>query len=136
MTAYFQRRFWVSLIVTLPILLLSMQIQEWLGVRRALASAGSSYVLFVVSSLVLFYGGWPFLKGIYDELMIRRPGMMTLIAVAVTTACVYGSATVFGLRWMDFFSDGKRIIVAAGEGTKAAMAAQAYLTRIRYIPLT
>jgi len=61
--------------------------------------------------------------------------MMTLVAVAITTAYVYSSATVSGLRGMDFFRDGKRIIVAA-EGTKAAMAAHAYLPRIRDSPLT
>ena len=103
MIADFRRRFWISLIVTVPILLLSMQIQQWLGLRQLLEFPGSRYVLFALSSFVFFYGGWPFLKGIYDELKSRRPGMMTLIAVAITTAYVYSSATVFGLRGMDFF---------------------------------
>jgi Cu2+-exporting ATPase len=103
MIADFRRRFWVSLVLTVPILLLSGQIQQWLGLGRALEFPGSGYVLFVLSSFVFFYGGWPFLKGIYDELKSRRPGMMTLIAMAITTAYVYSSATVFGLRGMDFF---------------------------------
>jgi len=64
---------------------------------------GDLYVLFALSSIVFFYGGYPFLKGIFDELKISSPGMMTLIAIAITTAYVYSSAVVFGLRGMVFF---------------------------------
>jgi len=64
---------------------------------------GSLYVLFVLSSAVYFYGGWPFLKGLVDELRLKNPGMMTLIAVAITVAYVYSSAVVFGLAGMIFF---------------------------------
>ena len=60
-------------------------------------------MLFGFSTLVFFYGGWPFLKGIYEELSGFRPGMMTLIAVAITTAYVYSSAVVFGLAGNIFF---------------------------------
>jgi len=102
MIADFRRRFWVSLALTIPVLLLSEQIQLWLRLQ-SLAFAGSGYILLVLSSIVFFYGGWPFLKGIYDELESRKPGMMTLIAVAITTAYVYSSAIVFGLKGMVFF---------------------------------
>ena len=102
MIADFRRRFWVSLALTIPILLFSEQIQLWLRLR-SLAFPGSGYVPFGLSSVVFFYGGWPFLKGIYDELKTRRPGMMTLIAVAITTAYVYSSAIVLGLKGMVFF---------------------------------
>ena len=76
---------------------LSPMVQRFLGLGDGLRFAGDSIVLFVVSSFVYFYGGWPFLKGIVDELKARRPGMMTLIAMAITTAYVYSSAVVFGL---------------------------------------
>jgi Cu2+-exporting ATPase len=99
----FKERFWVSLALTVPVLLLSPPIQEWLGLSQQLAFKGDSYALFVISSLIYFYGGWPFLKGLWLELRHRRPGMMTLIGVAITTAYVYSSLVVFGLQAMGFF---------------------------------
>ncbi len=96
--ADFRKRFWVSLIVTIPILILSPSIQEFAGIGGALRFPGDQYLLFVLASFVYFYGGYPFLKGIVNELRARLPGMMTLIAVAITTAYLYSSAVVFGLR--------------------------------------
>lgn len=103
MIADFRRRFWVSAVLTVPILLLSPMIQHWLGLGDALAFPGSDYVLFALSSVVFFYGGWPFLKGMASELSERRPGMMTLIALAITVAYVFSSAVVFGLPGEAFF---------------------------------
>ncbi|MGZ4932647.1 MAG: heavy metal translocating P-type ATPase, partial [Halobacteriota archaeon] len=95
--ADFRRRFWISLLVTIPILILSPSIQEFAGVGQALRFPGDQYVLFVLASFVYFYGGYPFLKGIVNELRARLPGMMTLIAVAITTAYLYSTAITFGL---------------------------------------
>ncbi len=95
--ADFRRRFWVSLIVTIPILILSPSIQEFAGVGQALRFPGDQYLLFILASFVYFYGGYPFLKGIVNELRARLPGMMTLIAVAITTAYLYSTAITFGL---------------------------------------
>jgi Cu2+-exporting ATPase len=103
MVADFRRRFWVSLVISIPILLLSPLIQRFLGLEGKLDFTGDSYVLFILSSAVFFYGGWPFLKGIYDELKSKSPGMMTLIALAITVAYVYSSAVVFGLNGSVFF---------------------------------
>ena len=64
---------------------------------------GDSYLLFVLSSVVFFYGGYPFLKGLVDELKFAQPGMMTLIAIAIATAYLYSSAVVFGLSGKLFF---------------------------------
>src|SRR6516225_7094122 len=101
MIADFRRRFWVSLILTVPVLALSPLIQSLLGIQ--LRFPGDSYVLFGLSALVFFYGGWPFLTGLIDEVSSRRPGMMTLIGVAITVAFVYSTAVVFGLPGKVFF---------------------------------
>ena len=103
MIADFRRRFWISLFLSIPILILSPMIQAFLGIDRAISFSGDVYFLFLLSSIVFFYGGYPFLKGIYDELHKRQPGMMTLIAVAITTAYAYSSAIVFGLSGRMFF---------------------------------
>ncbi|MCH8960668.1 MAG: cadmium-translocating P-type ATPase [Bacteroidetes bacterium] len=99
----YKRRFGVSLVLTIPILVLSPMIQGFLGLGDSLRFTGDLFVLFALSSVVYVYGGWPFLKGIYTELGSRQPGMMTLIAVAITTAFVYSSAVVFGLSGKLFF---------------------------------
>ncbi len=103
MVADFRRRFWISLIISIPILILSPLIQKFLGIEGSLSFPGVSYVLFALSSVVFFYGGWPFLKGIYTELKSKSPGMMTLIAMAITVAYVYSSAVVFGIAGSVFF---------------------------------
>lgn len=99
----FRRRFWVSLALTLPVLALAPMIQHFLGLGERWRFAGDSYILFAFSSLIFFYGGWPFLKGFWHELQDRKPGMMTLIAIAITTAYIYSVATVFGLPGESFF---------------------------------
>lgn len=101
MIADFRKRFYVTLIITIPVMLLSPMIQKWFSFN--LSFDGSTYLLSFLSSIVFFYGGFPFLKGIVDELKQKAPGMMTLIAVAITTAYVYSISTVFGLQGMDFF---------------------------------
>src|SRR5688572_18139838 len=63
----FRKRFWICLILTLPILVLSPTVQKLLGLDQALRFPGDTYVLFVLSSAVFFYGGYPFLKGLVDE---------------------------------------------------------------------
>jgi P-type Cu2+ transporter len=103
MVQEFRKRFWITLAVTIPILILSPMIQEFLGLRELLRFRGDGIVVFVLATLVYFYGGWPFLIGLYDELKKLLPGMMTLVAVAITAAYVYSSATVFGLEGEPFF---------------------------------
>lgn len=101
MIADFRRRFWVTLILTIPILFLSPMIQDFFGYEYLLP--GNKYILFALSTVVYFYGGWPFLKGFFSEVRKAAPGMMTLISMAITVAYFYSSATVFGLPGMDFF---------------------------------
>lgn len=97
----FKRRLFVSLLITVPVLALSPMIQTFFGFD--LVFPGSFYLLFALSSLVYFYGGWPFLKGLKGELSEREPGMMTLIGVAISVAYFYSSAVVFGLAGKFFF---------------------------------
>jgi Cu2+-exporting ATPase len=99
----FRRRFWISLVITIPILVLSPLIQRVLGLEQALSFPGDQYVLFALSTVIFFHGGYPFLKGMADEMSKRRPGMMTLIGVATSTAYVYSSLVVFGLQGKFFF---------------------------------
>ncbi|NNE76233.1 MAG: cadmium-translocating P-type ATPase [Pricia sp.] len=101
MIADFRKRFWVTLVLTIPILFLSPMIQEFFGYEFLLP--GNPYILFALSSIVYFYGGWPFLKGFWSEVKKGAPGMMTLIAMAISVAYFYSSATVFGLEGVDFF---------------------------------
>jgi Cu2+-exporting ATPase len=103
MVADFRRRFWVSLVITVPVLILSPLIQGLLGIADPLDFPGDTYVLWALSTAIFFYGGLPFLKGIFSELKSKSPGMMTLIALAITVAYAYSSAVVFGLIGKIFF---------------------------------
>ncbi len=97
----FKRRFIISLIVTIPILILSPMVQGWTNIQ--IDFIGSNYVLFALATFIYFYGGWPFLTGFKDELKEKKPGMMTLIAMAISVAYLFSTATVFGLEGKDFF---------------------------------
>ncbi|AUD15354.1 copper-translocating P-type ATPase [Planococcus sp. MB-3u-09] len=90
----FKKRFFISLILTLPILAISPMIQHFMGVDWRFDN--DMYVLFALSTIVFFYGGWPFLVGGIAELKDKAPGMMTLIALAITIAYSYSTVVVFG----------------------------------------
>jgi len=97
----FKKRVIISTIITIPILLLSPVIQSFLGFRFDFP--GSAYITLALASIVYFYGGYPFLIGIVREMRARTPGMMTLIAVAISVAYFYSAAVVFGLMGEGFF---------------------------------
>lgn len=97
----FKKRLRLSVFLTIPVLALSPAVQSLLGFE--IRFLGSNYVLFFFSAFVYFYGGYPFLKGISDELKSKNPGMMTLIAIAISVAFLYSSAVVFGLPGKFFF---------------------------------
>src|SRR6056297_2092172 len=105
----FKKRFFISLIVMIPILIFSPMIQSFLNIEFKFT--GSNYILFILSTFIFFYGGWPFLKGLYDELSDKQPGMMTLIALAISVAYIYSSAVVFGLAGRFFFWELATLIV-------------------------
>lgn len=97
----FKKRFYISLIVTIPILILSPMIQSFAGVEFGFT--GDKYILFLLATFIFFYGGWPFLTGLIDEVKDKNPGMMTLIGFAIFIAYFYSSLTVFGFQGQDFF---------------------------------
>ena len=105
----FRQKFWLSLALTVPILLLSDMIQHLLGFH--LDFPGRKWVLFALSSVLFAYGNQPFLVGAVAELRHRAPGMMTLIALATTVAFVYSVAVTFGLPGMDFYWELATLIV-------------------------
>ncbi len=105
----FLTRFWVSLILTVPILLLSEVIQNGLGFQ--ISFPGDKYVLLILGVVVYIYGGMPFLKGMVGEIKAKAIGMMTLVAIAITVAFVYSVAVIFGLPGMDFFWELATLIV-------------------------
>jgi Cu2+-exporting ATPase len=98
----FKTRFWISTAVTVPVLALSPMIHEFLGIE-GFSFPGSEWVLLGLSTFIYFYGGWPFLNGLVDEVGDKQPGMMTLIGVAITVAFGYSGAVVLGLEGRVFF---------------------------------
>lgn len=108
-TPDFLKRFWITLVLSVPVLQLSHMIQQWLGFT--IAFQGDKYVLLVLGSIIYFYGGMPFFKGFLGEVKAGAIGMMTLVALAITVAYVYSVAVVFGLPGMDFFWELATLIV-------------------------
>ena len=98
----FKRKFVFSLILTIPILLLSEMIQTWFNLTW-IEIPFQREILFLLSSIIYLYGGQPFLKGMVQEIRNRQPGMMTLIGTAISVAFFYSSGTVFIIEGKDFF---------------------------------
>jgi len=109
MVSDFRRRFWISLVLTIPVVLLSPMIQKRLGLER-FAFSGQDWVQFVFASAVYFYGGWPFLSGLVAELRQRQPGMMTLIGLATSVAYFYSTAVVLGAPGEGFYWESATLI--------------------------
>ena len=97
----FKKRFIISTILTIPVLLLSPFIQGLL--RYRIEFMGDRFILFALSTIIYFYGGKPFLMGLFNEVRKKSPGMMTLIGLAISVAFVYSSAVTFGLSGRTFY---------------------------------
>ncbi|GAA3390394.1 hypothetical protein GCM10020369_44170 [Cryptosporangium minutisporangium] len=97
----FRRKFWLSLALTVPIVLTSHMIMDWFGYR--LDFPGMDWVGPVLGTVVFFYGGWPFLVGGAREVLDRAPGMMLLISMAITVAYTASLATSLDLFDLDFW---------------------------------
>jgi Cu2+-exporting ATPase len=97
----FRRKFWLSLALTLPIVVTSEMVMDWFG--YTLDFWGMSLIGPVLGSVVFVYGGWPFLKGGFDELRERQPGMMLLISLAIVVAYIASLASTFDLLDLEFW---------------------------------
>ncbi|MGJ3253702.1 MAG: heavy metal translocating P-type ATPase [Elainellaceae cyanobacterium] len=97
----FRRKFWISVILTIPILYFSPQLQDWLGYQAA-QFPGSAWISPILAIAIYFYGGWVFLQGAWHEFQ-SRIGMMTLIALAITVAFIYSLAVSLGLSGTPFY---------------------------------
>ncbi|MFA5767690.1 MAG: heavy metal translocating P-type ATPase [Candidatus Paceibacterota bacterium] len=105
----FKKRFWISLFFAVPVLALSPMIQGFFGF--SFEFPGDKYLLLVISTFIFFYGGWPFLTGLYKEVKSRKPGMMTLIGLAIIVAFSYSAAVVLGVPGKVFFWELATLIV-------------------------
>lgn len=103
MVSDYRRRFWVTLVLTPFVLALSPMIQHWLGLAAWIDFRGEGFVLFGLSTVAYVYGGWPFLTGFTSELRRLQPGMMTLIALAISAAYFFSAAVTFGFPGQEFY---------------------------------
>jgi Cu2+-exporting ATPase len=94
--AAFRDKFWLSLLLTLPVIVWSRDPEEWLG-YAAPSFPGSDWLPAILGSIVFAYGGLAFIRGARDELTDRQPGMMTLISLAIVVAFVTSWAGTLGL---------------------------------------
>ena len=97
----FRRRFWISLVLTIPLVVTSHMVMDWFGYM--LEFPGIEWVGPVLGSIVFVWGGWPFLQGGIREVRDRQPGMMLLISMAITVAYVASIATSLGWFDLDFW---------------------------------
>ncbi len=98
----FRDRLLLSVLLTLPILYYSDQVQQWLG-YHPLSFPGVGALVPALSAAIYFYGGWVFVQGARDELRARSPGMMTLVALAITVAFIFSLAVSVGFPGMPFY---------------------------------
>ena len=98
----FRKRFWVSLVLSIPVLLYSAMIQEWFGFSMP-EFPGSQWITPGISTVIFIYGGLPFIQMAIPELRKRQPGMMTLISLAISVAFTYSMAAFFVLEGETFF---------------------------------
>jgi Cu2+-exporting ATPase len=100
----FRNRFWVCLVLTLPTLVLGHMIPGWFG-YQPLHVAGSSWISAALGTIVFAYGGWVFIRGAMGELRVRQPGMMTLIALAISVAFLFSVAVTLGFPGMPLWEE-------------------------------
>ena len=111
MVADFRRRFWICLPLTIGVVLLSRHIQMLIGLPGIIAFPGDYLVEAALASAVFFYGGWPFITGLTDEVRRGKPGMMTLVSLAIVSAYIYSLAVLAGLAGDVFFWETATLIL-------------------------
>lgn len=111
MVSDFRRRFWICLPLTVGVVLLSRHIQMLIGLPGIIAFPGDYIVEAALASTVFFYGGWPFVSGLADEVRRGKPGMMTLVSLAIVSAYIYSLAVLAGLPGDVFFWETATLIL-------------------------
>jgi P-type Cu2+ transporter len=91
----FRRRFWVCLVLSIPVLLYSPMLQEWFHFSAPVLGAATPWFGPLFAVIVFLYGGVPFLQMAVPEIRARKPGMMTLISLAISVAFIYSIAAIF-----------------------------------------
>lgn len=97
----FKKKFFIALILTIPVLLLSPSVQGWLGI--SFTFSGDNYVLFGLASIIVIYTGVPFFRGAWKEIRHKSLGMMVLVSLAVLTGYLYSFGTTFFFTAPDFY---------------------------------
>ncbi|HET9540583.1 MAG TPA: heavy metal translocating P-type ATPase [Candidatus Limnocylindria bacterium] len=111
----FRRQFWVVLALTIPVVIWSAEVQEWLG-YQAPVFPGSEWIPPVLGTIIFVYGGLVFLKGARDELRNRQPGMMTLISLAIVVAFAASWAATLGIFEVDVWWELSTLITVMSLG--------------------
>src|ERR1700686_5033827 len=103
--AMFRDKFWLSFALTIPVVFWSTDVQHWLG-YTAPSFPGSNLIAPILGTVVFVYGGLVFIRGAWSELADRKPGMMTLISLAIIVAFGTSVAAAFGLFEIDVWWEG------------------------------
>jgi Cu2+-exporting ATPase len=111
----FRRQFWIVLALTIPVVIWSAEVQEWLG-YQAPVFPGSEWIPPVLGTVIFVYGGLVFLRGARDELRARQPGMMTLISLAIVVAFVASWAATLGIFEVDVWWELSTLITVMSLG--------------------
>src|SRR4030081_1453864 len=98
--AMFRDKFWLSFVLTIPVVFWSTDVQHWLG-YTAPSFPGSTFIPAILGTVVFVYGGLVFIRGAWGEIADHKPGMMTLISLAIIVAFGTSLAATFGLFEID-----------------------------------
>jgi Cu2+-exporting ATPase len=111
----FRRQFWIVLALTIPVVIWSAEVQQWLG-YTAPTFPGSDWIPPILGTIIFVYGGWVFVQGARSELAQRLPGMMTLITLAIVVAFVASWAATLGVFEVDVWWELSTLITVMSLG--------------------
>ncbi len=106
----YRRRFWITLILAIPVVVYSEMVQDWFG-YTAPEFPGDGWVAPVLGTVIFVYGGWVFLTGAWSEIRARAPGMMLLVSLAITVAFLASLASTLGLFDLEFWWELSALVV-------------------------
>ena len=137
----YRRRFWINLILAVPVVVYSESVQDWLGYTPP-DFPGSGLMPPVLGTAIFLYGGWVFLAGAVSEIRERQPGMMLLVSLAITVAFVASAASTLGAFELEFWWELSALVVvmllfalAQANGTLSELARQSVRLARGYVGL-